>query len=97
MASIRKISETSYKVTVSCGRTAGNKQIRHYMTWTPDKPMTEKQMEKAVQKAAYEFEKQIELGFRPDDSRTFREYAEYFIELKKRRGIQRERFAGMSG
>lgn len=86
MASIRKISETSYKVTVSCGRTAGNKQIRHYMTWTPDKPMTEKQMEKAVQKAAYEFEKQIELGFRPDDSRTFREYAEYFIELKKTQG-----------
>ena len=46
MASIRKISENSYKITVSCGRTAANKQIRHYMTWTPDKPMTEKQMEK---------------------------------------------------
>lgn len=87
MASIRKISETSYKVTVSCGRDAGNKQIRHYMTWTPDKPMTEKQMEKAVQKAAYEFEKQIELGFRPDDSRTFQEFAEYFIELKKAQGV----------
>lgn len=35
MASIRKISENSYKITVSCGRTAANKQIRHYMTWTP--------------------------------------------------------------
>lgn len=42
MASIRKISENSYKITASCGRTAGNKQIRHYMTWTPEKPMTEK-------------------------------------------------------
>ena len=45
MASIRRISENSFKITVSCGRTAANKQIRHYMTWTPDKPMTEKQME----------------------------------------------------
>lgn len=87
MASIRKISENSYKITVSCGRDAANKQIRHYMTWNPDKPMTEKQMEKAVQKAAYEFEKQINLGFRPDDSRTFKEFAEYFIALKKQHGV----------
>ena len=87
MASIRKISENSYKITVSCGRDAANKQQRHYMTWKPDRPMTEKQMEKAAQKAAYEFEKQINLGFRPDDSRTFRDFAEYFIDLKRQHGI----------
>lgn len=87
MANIRKISDNSYKITVSCGRDANNKQIRHYMTWKPDRPMTEKQMEKAVQKAAYEFEKQINLGFCPDDNRTFREFAEYFIELKKAQGV----------
>lgn len=87
MASIRKISENSYKITVSCGRTAGNKQIRHYMTWTPDKPMTEKQMEKAAQKAAFDFENRINLGFRPDDGQTFTEYAEYFMQLKQRDGL----------
>ena len=86
MASIRKISDNSYKITVSCGRDAANRQRRHYMTWKPDKPMTEKQMEKAAQKAAYEFEKQIELGFRPDDNQTFRDFAEYFIDLKRRHG-----------
>lgn len=86
MASIRKISENSYKITVSCGRDAANKQQRHYMTWKPDRPMTEKQMEKAAQKAAYEFEKQINLGFRPDDNRTFRDFAEYFISLKRQSG-----------
>jgi integrase len=86
MANIRKISENSYKITVSCGRDAANKQIRHYMTWRPDRPMTEKQMEKAVQKAAYEFEKQIGLGFRMDDNRTFEEYAAYFLDLKRRDG-----------
>lgn len=94
MASIRKISDASYKVTVSRGRDAGNKQIRHYMTWTPDKPMTEKQMEKAVQKAAYEFEKQIELGFRPDDNRTFRDFAEYFIDLKRQSGLSARSIEG---
>lgn len=87
MANIRKISDNSYKITVSCGRDANNKQIRHYMTWKPDRPMTEKQMEKAVQKAAFEFERQIELGFRPDNNQTFKEYAEYFIELKKAQGV----------
>lgn len=94
MASIRKISDASYKITVSRGRDAGNKQIRHYMTWTPDKPMTEKQMEKAVQKAAYEFEKQIELGFRPDDNRTFRDFAEYFIDLKRQSGLSARSIEG---
>lgn len=88
MASIRKISENSFKITVSCGRTAANGQIRHYMTWKPDKPMTEKQMEKAVQKAAYDFEKQIEFGFRPDFSQTFNEYIEHFFEVKRISGMK---------
>lgn len=86
MANIRKISDNSYKITVSCGRDANNKQIRHYMTWKPDRPMTEKQMEKAVQKAAYEFEKKIEQGFQPDCALTFTEFANYVIDLKKRSG-----------
>lgn len=86
MANIRKISDNSYKITVSCGRDANNKQLRHYMTWRPDRPMTEKQAAKAAQKAAYEFEKQINLGFRPDDNRTFRDFAEYFIALKRQNG-----------
>lgn len=87
MANIRKVGADSWKITVSCGRDANNKQIRHYMTWKPDKPMTNKQAEKAVHKAAYEFEKQINLGFQPDNAQTFSEYARYVIELKKRAGI----------
>lgn len=94
MASIRKIRDNSYKITVSCGRDAANRQRRHYMTWKPDKPMTEKQMEKAAQKAAYEFEKQINLGFRPDDNRTFRDFAEYFIDLKRQSGLSARSIEG---
>ena len=50
MASIRKIEGkggVSYKITVSMGRDAHDKQIRHYKTWKPERPMTARQMEKA--------------------------------------------------
>lgn len=89
MASIRKIegkNGISYKITVSLGRDAMDKQIRHYKTWKPDKPMTARQMEKEVQRVAYEFERSIELGYQLDNRQTFSEYAEYFINLKARRG-----------
>ena len=81
MANIRKISDNSYKITVSCGRDANNKQIRHYMTWKPDRPMTEKQMEKAVQKAAYEFEKQLELEKARHDAVTEEQIIEQLSRL----------------
>lgn len=48
MASIKKIEGkggVSYKITVSMGRDARDRQIRHYKTWKPDKPMTARQME----------------------------------------------------
>ena len=56
MASIRKIEGkggVSYKITVSMGRDAQDKQIRHFKTWKPDRPMTARQMEKEVQRVAY--------------------------------------------
>ncbi len=89
MASIKKIrgkAGLSFKITVSSGRDGNYKQVRHFMTWRPDKPMTELQAEKAVQRVAMDFERSIEKGFRPDDKQRFAEYAEYVIELKERNG-----------
>jgi integrase len=51
--------------------------------------MTERQIEKAVQKAAFEFEQQIEQGFAADNRQSFAEYAEYVIDLKQRSGTKR--------
>ena len=89
MASIKKIEGkrgVSYKITVTKGRDINGKQIRHFMTWKPDPDMTARQAQKALQRAAVDFERQIELGFRPDDRQTFQQYAEYVLECKRTAG-----------
>lgn len=91
MANIRRIegkNGVSYKITVTKGRDSSGKQMRHYKTWTPDRPMTERQMQKAVERAAADFERNIELGFQLDNRQTFAEYANYVIELKERSGTK---------
>lgn len=91
MANIRKIegkNGISFKITVTQGRDLEGKQIRHYMTWTPPHKMTERQMQKAVELAAMEFEKSITLGYQADTRQTFAEYAAYVLELKEREGAK---------
>lgn len=91
MANIRKIegkNGISYKITVTRGRDLEGKQIRHYMTWTPPHKMTERQMQKAVEVSAMEFEKSIALGYQVDNRQTFAEYAAYVLELKEREGAK---------
>lgn len=92
MANIKRIegkTGLSFKITVTTGRGTDGKQVRHYMTWKPTAGMTERQIEKAVQKAAFEFEQQIEQGFIADNRQTFAQYAEYVIDLKERSGTKR--------
>lgn len=91
MANIRKIegkNGVSYKITVTQGRDLEGKQIRHYMTWTPPHKMTERQMQKAVEVAAMEFEKSATLGYQVDNRQTFAEYAAYVLDLKEREGAK---------
>lgn len=96
MANIKRVdgkTGISYKITVTYGRDMSGKQIRHYKTWRPDAKMTERQMEKEIQRLAIEFEQQIKKGFLLDEKQTFSEYAEYFIELKIREGRKRATIA----
>lgn len=91
MANIRKMegkTGVSYKITVTSGRDQTGKQIRHYRTWTPDPGMTARQMEKAVQRVAVDFEREIELGYQVDNRQTFADYAEYVLSQKERAGIK---------
>lgn len=91
MANIRRLegkNGVSYKITVTQGRDLEGKQIRHYMTWTPPGRMTERQMQKAVELAAMEFEKSITLGYQADNRQTFAEYAAYVLDLKEREGAK---------
>lgn len=91
MASIQRIdgkTGPAYRFFVSTGRDSDGKQIKHTKTWRPAPGMTEKQMEKAAQKAAADFERAIEQGYVADDRQSFAEYADYVLDLKERSGAK---------
>ena len=91
MASIEQYSGKdglSYRITVYAGFDTQGKRIRHRMNWKPSPGMTPKQTEKAVQRAAADFERSIEQGFALDNKQTFAEYADYVLDLKLRNGTK---------
>lgn len=91
MANIRKVegkTGVSYKITVFSGTDAEGRQVRHYRTWKPEPGMTARQIEKAVQRAAVDFERELELGYQADNRQTFAQYAEYVLKLKERAGLK---------
>ena len=91
MATTEKIpgkNGDTYRITVYSGYDTSGKRIRHRMTWKPSAGMTPKQTEKAVQRAAADFERSIEQGFALDNKQTFAEYADYVLDLKQRTGTK---------
>lgn len=91
MATIEKIagkSGTTYRISVSGGFDTAGKRIRHRTTYKPTPGMTERQIQKALQRAAADFERSIEQGYALDNRQTFAEYAEYVLDLKERTGTK---------
>lgn len=91
MATIEKIpgkAGITYRITVSGGFDTAGKRIRHRMTYKPTPGMTERQIQKAVQRAAGDFERSIEQGYALDNRQTFAEYAEYVLSMKERTGVR---------
>lgn len=85
MPTIRK-RNNSYQITVSCGYDINNKQIRRTMTYTPEKGMTAKQIEKEVQRQAVLFEEQCQSGAVPTDGRMkLAEFVPIYLENAKHR------------
>ena len=98
MATIEKTSSGSYRITVYAGTDCSGKRIRHRMNYKPTPGMTPRQIEKAAQRAAADFERSIEQGFALDNRQTFAQYAEYVLELKERTGVKpktMDRYRGM--
>ncbi len=97
MATIEKIigkTGTAYRISVSGGFDTQGKRIRHRMTWKPTPGMTARQEERAVQRAAADFERSIEQGYALDNRQTFADYAAYVIDLKERTGTKHRTVAG---
>lgn len=91
MATIEKITGktgTTYRISVSAGFDTAGKRIRHRTTYKPAPGMTERQIQKAVQRAAADFERSIEQGYALDNRQTFADYAAYVLDLKERTGIR---------
>ena len=91
MATIEKLTGktgTTYRITVYSGFDTRGKRIRHRQTYNPNPGMTPRQIEKAVQRAATDFERSIEQGFVLDNRQTFADYAAYVLDLKERSGTK---------
>jgi len=91
MATIEKITGktgTTYRISVSAGFDTQGKRIRHRMNYKPAPGMTERHIQKAVQRAAADFERSIEQGFALDNRQTFADYADYVLDLKQRTGTK---------
>ncbi len=89
MANIERIdgkNGTSYRITVAGGFDTSGKRIRHRTTYKPAPGMTARQIEKAVQRAATDFERSIEQGYILDNKQTFANYAEYVLSTKIQNG-----------
>ena len=55
MATVQKRGN-SYRIKVSCGYSSDGRQIVQSMTWKPDEKMTERQIEKELQRQVVHFE-----------------------------------------
>ena len=97
MATIEKITGktgTTYRISVSGGFDTAGKRIRHRMTYKPEPGMTARQIQKAVQRAAADFERSIEQGFSLDNRQTFSDYSAYVVALKQRTGTKHRTITG---
>ena len=91
MATIEKYTgkdDVTYRITVYAGFDTQGKRIRHRTNYKPSPGMTPRQIEKAAQRAAADFERSIEQGFALDNRQTFADYAEYVLDLKQRTGTK---------
>ena len=84
----------TYRITVAGGFDTTGKRIRHRTTWKPAPGMTERQIKKAVERAATDFERAIEQGFIADNRQTFAEFADYVLETKERTGTKHRTLSG---
>ncbi len=73
MATIQK-RNNSYRITASCGYDSTGRQIRKSITWTPSPGMSQKQVDKELQRQAVLFDEQCRQGYCHSESITLEEF-----------------------
>lgn len=80
---VSKAGELSYLIRVSSGYDINGKQIKKSMTWKPSPNMTERQIQKELERQAVMFEDKIKNGGVIDENIKFGEYACKWLEMNK--------------
>lgn len=80
MASIKKISERKYKITVSNGYRADGRKISKAKTITVPNNVPKRGIDQYVAHAAEEIERAVKDGYSEDSEMTFREYAQRWLD-----------------
>jgi hypothetical protein len=78
MATIQKRGD-SYSIRVSCGYDSNGKQVIQSMTWKPEPKMTQKQIEKELNRQAVMFEEACNHGYQ-SSAIKFETFAEEWFE-----------------
>lgn len=78
-----KNGSVSYEIRVSMGRDINGKQIFKYSTWAPQSNMTERQIEKELQRQAVLFEEKCRQGRVLDTSIKFADFAEQWLQANE--------------
>lgn len=79
MATVRKRGN-SYQIRAYAGYDGQGKQIEKVMSWTPAPGMTEKQIQKELERQKVMFENQVKSGQYTDGNIKFQEFAEQWFQ-----------------
>lgn len=83
MATIRKRSNGTYQIIVSCGYDIHGKQICRYLSYVPEKELTARQIKKEVETRAILFEQQCMSGQVTEGKTKFADFAHEWMKHKK--------------
>jgi len=91
MATVRKRGN-SYQIRVSCGYDLNGNQVEQSMTWKPDKNMTEKQIEKELNRQIVKFEEACANG-QIVTTKKFSEFAETWFNDYAKLNLRKTTYA----
>ncbi len=87
MASIKKLGERKFKITVSNGYGANGKKIAKAKTIDVPKSVQKRSIEQYVHHEAEEMERRVKLGYSEDGEMTFEEFATRWLERQTKYAV----------
>ncbi len=84
MATVRKRG-SSYQIRVSCGTDLYGNKIIESMTWKPDGGMTERQIQKELNKVVVHFEENVKKGISKRDTKMkLQELCDIYLDMQQK-------------